>query len=62
MKGNAMTAMVQMEAELLKDLMNEVKETIATDLKIPQKPKQFGMVDMWHIRRNSVSARERFKG
>jgi hypothetical protein len=54
--------MVQMEPELLKNLMNEVKETIATDLTIPKKPKQFGMVDMWNIRRNSISARERFKG
>lgn len=62
MKGNVTTAMVQMEPELLKNLMNEVKETIATEFKVPQKPKQFGLVDMWNIRQNSISARERFKG
>ncbi len=62
MNGNVMPSMAQIEPEVLKDLVNEVKETIATDFEMPDKPKQFGAVDMWNIRRNSVSASQRFKG
>lgn len=63
MKGNVMNSMVQMEPDVLKDLVKEVKETIATDYKMPSVPKQrFGTVDLWNIRRNSVSAKARFRG
>jgi hypothetical protein len=62
MKGNVMSSMVQVEPELLKNLVTEVKETIATDVQECEEPKRFTVVDMWNIRRNSVSARSRFKG
>lgn len=64
MKGNVMPSMVQVEPELLKSLVNEVKETIAKDImEEPEKYKRsFSIVDLWNIRRNSISARSRFKG
>ena len=63
MKGNVMSSMVQMEPEILKNLVTEVKETIATDIGEIKKPvRSFSIVDLWNIRRNSNSARNRFRG
>jgi len=62
MKGNVMSSMVQMEPELLKDLVTEVRETIAVDIKEIKAPKRFTVVDLWNIRRSSVTARSRFRG
>lgn len=62
MKGKVMSLMVKMEPELLKDLVTEVKETIATDIQMSEASKRFTIVDMWNIRRNSVSAKSRFRG
>ena len=62
MKGNLMSSMVEMEPELIKSLVTEVKETIAIDIQEAEMPKSFGIVDLWAIRRNSISARARFRG
>ena len=62
MKGNVMSSLVQMEPELIKNLVTEVKETIATDIEETESPKGFSSVDLWNIRRNYLSARTRFKG
>lgn len=62
MKGNVMPSMAQIEPELLKNLVKEVKETIATDYKMPRAKKSFSVVDLWNIRRSAVSARSRFRG
>ena len=62
MKGNVMSSLVQMEPELIKNLVKEVKETIAVDIQETKVPKRFSIVDLWSIRRNYISARTRFKG
>ena len=62
MKGNVMSSMVQMEPELIKNLVTEVKETIAIDIQEAEVPKSFSVVDLWGIRINSKSARNRFRG
>ena len=63
MKGNVMPSLVQMEPEVLKILVTEVKETIATDIGGVKKPiRSFSIVDLWNIRRNSNPARNRFRG
>lgn len=63
MKGNAMPSLVQVEPEVLKKLVTEVKETIATDIRaVKKQARSFSIVDLWNIRRNSNPARNRFKG
>ena len=63
MKGNVMSSLVQMEPELIKILVKEVKETIATiDIQEAEMPKRFSEVDIWSIRRNYISASSRFRG
>ena len=63
MKSDVMPSIVQMEYGVLKNLLEEVKETLATDIKMaePAKP-TFGIVDLWKIRRNAKSANGMFKG
>ena len=47
---------IQMERGTFKQLVKEVKETIA-EIDLPQENKgSFGLVDMWNIRRNAKSA------
>ena len=62
MNSDVMPSIVQMEYGVLKTLLEEVKETLATDVKMtePTKP-SFGIVDLWKIRRNAKSASSRFK-
>ena len=63
MKGIVMPSMLQMEPELLKSLVTETQETIETDIQESETTvRSFGIVDLWNVRRNSVSASERFKG
>ena len=63
MKTDVMPSKVQMEYGLLKTLLTEVKETIATDFKLQEPaPRRFVASDLWHIRRNIKSAHSRFKG
>ena len=64
MKTDVMPSIVQMEYGDLQDLLQEVKETVAKDIKLPEpatKP-SFGVVDLWKIRRNAKSAIGMFKG
>jgi hypothetical protein len=60
MNSDVMPSIVQMDAAVLKNLLTEVKETVATDT-IESKPSQnsstFGIVDMWNMRRTAKSAR-----
>lgn len=58
MNSNVMPSIIQMEEESLRQLVKEVKETIATDLNIQQssKNKKFGLLDMWKCQRNVRTA------
>ena len=59
MKSNVMPSIVQIEANELKQLVTEVKETVAKGI-VQVKQKQtnsFGIVDLWNIRRGAKIAR-----
>jgi hypothetical protein len=63
MKDDVMPSIVQMEYGLLQELLTEVKETLATDVKLPEAKKpSFSVVDLWKIRRNVKTAGSLFKG
>ena len=64
MKSDVMPSIVKMEPEVLRNLVEEVKETVAKNIQLPPKVSRpgFGIVDLWNIRRNSRSAVSRFKG
>ena len=62
MKNDVMPSIVQMEYGVLNQLLTEVKETLATDVEMPEVKPTFGVVDLWKIRRNVKSARSLFKG
>jgi hypothetical protein len=50
MNSDVMPSRVQMEANLLKQLVEEVKETVATGVEIPENLKpSFGAVNLWNI-------------
>jgi hypothetical protein len=54
MKSDLVHSRVQMEADILKCLVTEVPETVATDVQLPKEKKNsFGVVSLWNIRRNS---------
>ncbi len=61
MKGNLMSALVQLDDASLQHLVAEVKETIATDV-ILAKPEKTSLkvVDLWNIERNKKSATKIF--
>lgn len=62
MKIDALSSIVQMEPEILNNLVREVKETLATDIKLPEvKKRQFTIADMWNIHRNARTAQGRFR-
>ena len=64
MTEQVMPSVVQMEYGQLQDLLKEVKETVARDIKLPE-PKtktSFGIVDLWKIRRNAKTASAMFRG
>lgn len=46
---------VRIEAPILKKLVTEVRETVATDIEFRKKPvkKVFGVNDLWNIRRRA---------
>ena len=58
MKSNVMPSIVQIEANELKQLVSEVRETIATRIVHVKKVKtpSFGIVDLWNIRRGMRTA------
>ena len=63
MKSDVMPSIIKMEPEVLRNLVKEVKETVAMNIQLPQAAKSsFGIVDLWNIRRNSRSAMSRFRG
>lgn len=61
MKSNVMPSIVQLEANDLKQLVTEVKETVATGYAPVSRKKvatgNFGIVDLWNIRRSAKIAR-----
>lgn len=59
MRNDTKTAVVQMEANVLAELLTEVKETIASDINLNvlvSKKHHYGIVDLWNMRRNSRTA------
>jgi hypothetical protein len=53
------TAMMQMDAAILAELLTEVKETIASDINykiLVAKKQKFNIVDLWNVRRKYRSA------
>jgi hypothetical protein len=57
MKNDVMSSVVQMNAEELRQLTAEVKETIARGIEVNQKPsRKFGVADLWNIRRSGKTA------
>jgi hypothetical protein len=57
MKNDVMPSVVQMEPELLKRLVTEVKETVAIDVQTPKaKRNTLKVVDLWNIQRSMRSA------
>jgi len=62
MRNDTKTAVVQMEANVLAELLTEVKETIASDINLNvlvSKKHRYGIVDLWNMRRNSRTATNR---
>lgn len=61
MKSNVMPSIVQIEANELKQLTKEVKETVATGIvqvkTVKANAPSFGVVDMWNLRRGAKIAR-----
>jgi hypothetical protein len=56
MNSDVMPSIVRMDADVLKSLLTEVKETVAS-VEVPEEKKNsFSVVDMWNIRRNARSA------
>jgi hypothetical protein len=43
---------VQLEPQILKKLTQEVKETVAKDIRLPRAVRNFSVVDLWNLRRN----------
>jgi len=57
MKNDVMPSVVQMEPELLKRLVTEVKETVAKDVHVPKAKKSaFSVAELWNIQRSMRSA------
>lgn len=62
MKIDARPSIVQMEPGILNNLVREVKETLATDIHLPEvKKRSFTAADLWNIRRNTKTAQNRFR-
>jgi translation elongation factor EF-1beta len=60
MKTDVMPSIVQMETKELRNLVKEVKETVATNVvlhSVKQIDRSFGIVDLWNMRRNMKTAR-----
>ncbi len=62
MQHDVMPSIVQVDPDVLKTLLAEVKETVANYIQLPsEKQKDFSVVDMWKIRRNVKSASARVR-
>ncbi|HEY6899671.1 MAG TPA: hypothetical protein VI233_03475 [Puia sp.] len=54
MNSDVMHSRVQMEPAILKNLVAEVKETVATEVVLAKsKTNNFGALKLWSLRRNS---------
>jgi hypothetical protein len=53
MKGKGMPVLEQLGKDELRELVTEVKETVAKGLRKPSTTKKFGAVDMWNRQRRS---------
>ena len=64
MKSDVMDSRVQMEPATLKQLVTEVKETVATEVATSKESKSsFGLVDMWNMRKHGrYAGKPRQKG
>lgn len=59
MNSNVMPSIVKIERENLRKLVEEVKETLATDINIDHqvcKQKSFGITDLWNMHRTMRTA------
>jgi hypothetical protein len=62
MNSDVMHSIVQMEPKILRQLVKEVKETVATDVKFAKKNQNsFGALKLWSIRRNGKTAAGLFR-
>ena len=62
MKSDLMGVGTPINKKDQKDLLNETKETLATDVKIVNNQRSFGLLDLWNlqkIQRTSASMRRR---
>jgi hypothetical protein len=58
MNNDVMHSRVQLEPQILRNLVTEVKETVATNVTLPKTVRNsFGIVGLWNIRRNGKFAR-----
>jgi len=55
MKSIVMPKIVQLSEQIKKELLHEVKETLAPDFTVKNK-KRFTAADLWNLQRNSRSA------
>jgi hypothetical protein len=57
MKNDVMPSIVQMDADELKTLLTETKETVATGFELNRvSNRSFSVADMWNIRRKAKSS------
>lgn len=59
MNSNVMPSIVKIERENLRKLVEEVKETLATDINMNSqvcKQKSFGVTDLWNMHRKMHTA------
>ncbi len=62
MKSDVMQSIVRMEPSVLRQLVKQVKETVATDVDFGKTNKNaFSSVDLWSIRRKRRNAGSRLK-
>ena len=61
MKCDVTPRLVQLERKDMQKLYFQVRETVATDVRIPAaKQSTFGLADLWNTRKNRYSATRRW--
>lgn len=62
MKSDVMTSVIQMDDATLKNLLTEVKETVAKNIYMaPKDQKQFVAAELWNIQRKLQPAASRIR-
>jgi hypothetical protein len=62
MKSDVMASVIQMDDAALKNLLTEVKETVAKEIYLmPQTKKQLVAADLWNIQRKLQPAASRIR-